>query len=104
MNIKFINQYTAEDMKNATVKAELAEVFKVDDTFDWTGSYGLDLHNCILRPPAAVGAAATAARRCQRQPVFSCNFSKSGRWCVCQRPLGGVNVRPQSRVWNWLAI
>ena len=70
MKIKFINQYTANDMNNATVKAELAEVFKVDDTFDWTGSYGLDLHD----PASHFAAMRTSEEDEKFVRVYHCCF------------------------------
>ena len=70
MKIKFINQYTAEDMNNATVKAELAEVFKVEDTFDWTGSYGLDLHD----PAGCIAALPVRTEMVDAMRVYHCCF------------------------------
>ncbi len=70
MKIIMINQYTAEDMKNATVKAELAEVFKVEDTFDWTGSYGLDLHD----PAGCIAALPVRTEMVDAMRVYHCCF------------------------------
>ena len=70
MIIQFINQYTRDDLTNTNVKAEFAKVFEVDDRFDWTGSYGLDLHD----PAGCIAALPVRAEMVDAMRVYHCCF------------------------------
>ena len=70
MNIKFIDQYTADDMNNASVKAKLAEVFKASDTFDLSCSFGLDLHD----PAGSLAALPVSSENVSNVRVYHCCF------------------------------
>ena len=70
MNIKHIDQYTLNDLNNESVKAKLADIFKASDTLDWTGSYGVDLHD----PASCFAAITTNPENVESARVYHCRF------------------------------
>ena len=70
MNIKHIDQYTLNDLNNESVKAKLADIFKVSDTLDWTGSYGVDLHD----PASCFAVIMTKPENVDSVRVYHCRF------------------------------
>ena len=70
MLVKFINQYNRDDLNNTNLKAELAKVFEVDDRFDWTGSYGLNLHD----PAGCFAALPVRTEMVDTMRVYHCCF------------------------------
>ena len=70
MKIKLINQYTVNDLNTESVKAKLTDIFKASDTLDWTGSYGVDLHD----PASCFAAIMTKPEDVESVRVYHCRF------------------------------
>ena len=70
MKIKMINQYTVNDLNTESVKAKLTDIFKASDTLDWTGSYGVDLHD----PASCFAAIMTKPEDVESARVYHCRF------------------------------
>ena len=70
MKIKMINQCTVNDLNTESVKTKLTDIFKPSDTLDWTGSYGVDLHD----PASCFAAIMTKPEDAESARVYHCRF------------------------------
>ena len=70
MNLKNLNYYSINDLATASVKAELADIFKATDPFDISCSYGLDLHD----PAGSFAAMPIHPEHVNNLRVYHCCF------------------------------